>query len=125
MTQDVDIQLQVWKDLAISKQILMGAATDALGLDAECSTEELKEALNKAIQRARDADINIQQTRSQAANREVALKRFVALLQGALKEKPTRKRTKVSVAAKQRRLDEKRPRSRLRQERSSRINLED
>ncbi len=66
MTQDVDIQLQVWKDLAISKQILMGAATDALGLDAECSTDELKEALNKAIQRAKDADINIQQTRSQA-----------------------------------------------------------
>ncbi|TNF87478.1 MAG: hypothetical protein EP300_10555, partial [Gammaproteobacteria bacterium] len=66
MTQDVDMQLQVWKDLAISKQILMGAATDALGLDAECSTEELKQALNKAIQRAKDADINIQQTRSQA-----------------------------------------------------------
>ena len=44
----------------------MGAATDALGLDAECSTDELKEALNKAIQRARDADINIQETRSQA-----------------------------------------------------------
>ncbi len=66
MTQDVDVQLQVWKDLAISKQILMGAATDALGLDAECTTEELKEALNTAIQRARDADVNIQETRSQA-----------------------------------------------------------
>ncbi|MGD8840987.1 MAG: hypothetical protein PVI70_15395, partial [Gammaproteobacteria bacterium] len=66
MTQDVDIQLKVWKDLAISKQILMGAATDALGLDAECSTEELKQALDEAIKRARDADINIQETRSQA-----------------------------------------------------------
>lgn len=66
MTQDVDTQLKVWKDLAISKQILMGAAADALGLDAECSTEELKRALDEAIQRARDADINIQQTRSQA-----------------------------------------------------------
>jgi chromosome segregation ATPase len=58
--------LKVWKDLAISKQILMGAATDALGLDAECSTDELKKALNEAIKRARDADINIQETRSQA-----------------------------------------------------------
>jgi len=66
VTQDVDIQLKVWKDLAISKQILMGAATDALGLDAECSTEELKKALDEAIQRARDADINIQETRSRA-----------------------------------------------------------
>ncbi len=66
MSQDVDVQLQVWKDLAISKQILMGAATDALGLNAECSTDELKSALDLAIQRARDADINIQQTRSHA-----------------------------------------------------------
>ena len=65
MTQDVDIQLKVWKDLAISKQILMGAATDALGLDAECSSEELKAALDKAIQRARDADISIQEIRSE------------------------------------------------------------
>lgn len=66
MSQDVDIQLQVWKDLAISKQILMGAAADALGLDAECSTTELKAALDQAIQRARDADIKIQQTHSEA-----------------------------------------------------------
>lgn len=60
---DTDIQLQVWKDLAISKQILMGAATSALGLTSECSTSELKEALNKAIQRAKDADISILATR--------------------------------------------------------------
>ena len=66
MSQDVDVQLKVWKDLAISKQILMGAATDALGLDAECSTEELKTALNEAIKRAQDADINIQETRNHA-----------------------------------------------------------
>jgi chromosome segregation ATPase len=66
VSQDVEVQLKVWKDLAISKQILMGAATDALGLDAECTTEELKAALNEAIQRARDADLNIQETRSQA-----------------------------------------------------------
>ena len=66
MSQDVDVQLKVWKDLAISKQILMGAATDALGLDAECSTEELKTALNEAIKRAQDADVNIKETRSHA-----------------------------------------------------------
>ena len=56
MSQDVEVQLQVWKDLAISKQILMGAATDALGLDSECSTDELKSALDQAIQRAKDAE---------------------------------------------------------------------
>lgn len=66
MSQDVDVQLKVWKDLAISKQILMGAATDALGLDSECSTDELKIALNQAIKRAREADLTIQETRSHA-----------------------------------------------------------
>jgi len=66
VSQDVDVQLKVWKDLAISKQILMGAATDALGLNSECSTEELKTALTEAIKRARDADITIQATRAQA-----------------------------------------------------------
>jgi colicin import membrane protein len=60
---DTDIQLQVWKDLAISKQILMGAATSALGLSSDCTTSELKEALNQAIQRAKDADISILATR--------------------------------------------------------------
>lgn len=71
MAQDVDIQLQVWKDLAISKQILMGVATDALGLDAECTTEELKQALDRAIQRARDADSNIHQNQA-LAQRQIA-----------------------------------------------------
>ncbi len=71
MTQDVEIQLKVWKDLAISKQILMDAATDALNLDAECSTDELKQALDQAIKRARDADLEIRQTR-EAADAQVA-----------------------------------------------------
>jgi colicin import membrane protein len=66
VSQDVDVQLKVWKDLAISKQILMGAATDALGLNSECTTAELKTALNEAIKRAREADITIQETRSHA-----------------------------------------------------------
>ena len=75
---DIDIQLQVWKDLAISKQILMGAATDALGLDAECSTDELKSAMNEAIQRAKKADITVIQTR-EATEKEVAeMKALVA-----------------------------------------------
>ena len=86
MTQDVDIQLKVWKDLAISKQVLMGAATDALGLDAECSTEELKEALDKAIKRARDADINIQKTRSEADQQIAEYKRLAETAEQARKE---------------------------------------
>ena len=86
MSQDVDIQLKVWKDLAISKQILMGAATDALGLDAECSTEELKRALDEAIQRARDADINIRETRSQAEQQIADYKQQAETAEKARKE---------------------------------------
>lgn len=43
----------------------MGAAADALGLDAECSTDELKAAMNKAILQAKNADITIIETREQ------------------------------------------------------------
>jgi len=75
---DNDIQLQVWKDLAISKQILMGAATDALGLDATCTTDELKVAMNKAIQQAKDADITVVTTREQAERDMVEMKQLVA-----------------------------------------------
>jgi colicin import membrane protein len=75
---DTDIQLQVWKDLAISKQILMGAATSALGLTSECSTAELKEALNQAIQRAKDADISILATREKTDNELADMSQQVA-----------------------------------------------
>lgn len=62
-----EIQLQVWKDLAISKQVLMTTATDALGLNAECSPAELKDALEKAIQRAKDADQRIAEMEKKTA----------------------------------------------------------
>ncbi len=85
MTQaDVDIQLKVWKDLAISKQILMGAATDALGLDAECTTDELRAALDKAIERARDADNNIVKIRAQTDQELAEMK---ALVESSLQAK--------------------------------------
>ena len=83
---DIDIQLQVWKDLAISKQILMGAATDALGLDAGCTTAELKTAMNKAIQQAKEADITVIETREKA-NKEVSeMKALVAANEQARSE---------------------------------------
>ena len=59
-----------------------------------------------------------QKTRSQAANRELALERFVRLLQEALEKRPERKPTKVPSAARQKRLADKRHRSQLKRERS-------
>lgn len=63
---EIEVQLQVWKDLAISKQVLMSTATDALGLDPDCSSDELKEALEKAIKRSINADVNIKNAQEQA-----------------------------------------------------------
>ncbi len=83
---DNDIQLQVWKDLAISKQILMGAAADALGLDAECSTDELKTAMNKAILQAKNADITIIETREQTEKEISRMKAQVASSEQAMND---------------------------------------
>lgn len=95
---DNDIQLQVWKDLAISKQILMGAATDALGLDATCTTDELKVAMNKAIQEAKDADKTIVTTREQAEKDITEMTQQVAASELARNEAEE----KVAVALKAR-----------------------
>lgn len=63
---DLEMQLKVWKELAISKQVLMRAATDALKLDPNCSQEELKQALDAAIKRSIEADVDVSRAREQA-----------------------------------------------------------
>lgn len=64
---EFELQLKVWKDMAISKQVLMRAATDALGLDPDCSTEELKVTLDAAIKKVIDADANVKEANERAA----------------------------------------------------------
>ena len=78
MSADIDIQLKVWKDLALSKQLLMSAAIESLGLEAECSTIELKDALDKAIERAKGADANIAQTVEKTEKDVAEMKQLVA-----------------------------------------------
>jgi ribosome-associated protein len=66
-----------------------------------------------------------QQTRSQAANRELAVESFAELLRDALKQVPKRKKIRVSRAAKLPRLEEKKQHSVLKQDRSRRVPIED
>jgi colicin import membrane protein len=54
------IDLKVWKELAISKQLLIKTATDALGLDPECKEEELKVALVDGVQKIAKAESLVQ-----------------------------------------------------------------
>lgn len=59
-----------------------------------------------------------QETRSQATNRELAIERFAELLRAVLTPVAVRRKTRVGKAAKIRRLEAKRQRSRLKHERS-------
>ncbi len=60
-----------------------------------------------------------QKFRTQRANRRAAVERLQQLLTGALKNRPVRKKSKVPYAAKKRRLEEKKRRSLLKRQRST------
>jgi chromosome segregation ATPase len=62
----LELQLKVWKELAISKQILMRSATDALKLDPNCSQDELKVALDAVIKKIAEADTSVAVARQDA-----------------------------------------------------------
>jgi ribosome-associated protein len=66
-----------------------------------------------------------QSSRSQLSNREIAVERFIELLQSALKQLPPRKKTRVSKGAKLRRLEEKKERSIVKSQRSKKVPIED
>ena len=73
-----DLQLKVWKDLAISKQILMRAATDALKLDPECTQDELKEALEAALKKFARADAELVTAKNEATAAITGLEKKLA-----------------------------------------------
>jgi ribosome-associated protein len=84
---------------------------------SEEQRSRLRERLATRITRAGILHVTAQKHRSQAANREAALERFAELLREALREETPRRKTRVSRAAKQRRVDEKKRRGQRKQER--------
>jgi ribosome-associated protein len=78
-------------------------------------TEEQKERIRRRLGRRVSAQgilrVSASSSRSQSANREEALRRFVRLLEGAFARRKARRATAPSTAARRRRLDEKRRRS--------------
>ncbi|MDB3935183.1 hypothetical protein N9383_00505 [Granulosicoccus sp.] len=64
---DSEQQLRIWKDLAISKQMLMNEAATALKLKDDFTAEDLRAALDHSIKRARDADSDIAESRNRAS----------------------------------------------------------
>lgn len=63
--------------------------------------------------------VSSQKFRTQRGNRDEAIAQFARLLRSALHEKPKRKKTRVSKAARQRRLDDKKARAQLKRNRST------
>ena len=59
-------QIKIWKDLAISKQMMMHEAANGLNLKPDWTQEDLKVALDTAIKRATEADENMSRTLSEA-----------------------------------------------------------
>ena len=76
---------------------------------------QLLELLRSRIDPEGVLHIVAQDSRSQWRNREIAVERFVELLRKALKPKKKRIATKMTVAAKEQRLEQKKRRSRIKQ----------
>lgn len=83
---DTDLQLKVWKDLAINKQVMMNAATKALKLDKDCSLQELKQALEAVISRAAEAEAEIKKAQEEAELAVAAVEQKLAESQKALQD---------------------------------------
>ncbi len=109
----VDSRVTLWFDVASSKSL---------------STEQkqvIRARLATRVNKAGVLRVVCQKTRSQVANREGAIERFVELLHQVLRRVPEREKTQVPRAAKERRLAEKRRRSLLKRQRSKRIHPSD
>lgn len=79
----MEIQLKVWKELAISKQILMRGAAEALKLDPECSQDELKIALEDTLRKIGKADADVVAAREQARAAVAEMEKTLAVNQRA------------------------------------------
>ncbi len=90
----------------------------------ESLSDEQKQRILKRLKTRADKNgvirVVSQKFRTQSANRKEAVERFQKLLRDALQTKSERKKTKITYAAKQRRLNAKRQRSQLKQQRAKR-----
>lgn len=91
---------------------------------SEEQRQRLLERLATRITREGVLHVTSQKHRTQGENREAAVARLAELMAEALREEMPRKPTRVSKAAKKRRVDEKKRRGQRKRERSAPISLE-
>jgi hypothetical protein len=78
-----ELQLEVWKELAVSKQILVRTTASALNLDPECSEEELRQAVERLVRKAADAEAAATAAREQARTAVATIEHKMAASQQA------------------------------------------
>jgi chromosome segregation ATPase len=61
-----ELQLEVWKELAVSKQILMRTTATALKLDPDCTDDELRRAVEQLLKSSAEAEASAVTSREQA-----------------------------------------------------------
>jgi colicin import membrane protein len=76
---EFELQLKVWKDLAISKQMLMRSAAQALKLDPNCSQDELKQALDTVLEKIAESESSVRVAREQAQTAITALEQKLTI----------------------------------------------
>ncbi|MGH8099837.1 MAG: hypothetical protein ACREIW_00970, partial [Chthoniobacterales bacterium] len=96
-----ELQLKVWKELAISKQMMMRTAAEALKLDPECSPDELKKALDNALKKVAEADANVVSAKEQARQTVVSMEKTLVASQRA---QATAEATAADLTARQERM---------------------
>jgi ribosome-associated protein len=84
---------------------------------SEAEKERVRHQLKNRISENDELVIHVQEQRSQAQNRERALKRMVELIAGALRKKRRRVRTKPTEESRKKRLMKKKKRSRIKKQR--------
>ncbi len=85
---------------------------------SDAQKQHIRIRLAKRVDKDGVVRVISQKFRTQKANRRAAVERLQQLLAGALRVPPVRKETAIPYAAKQRRLEQKRQRSLLKQQRA-------
>jgi ribosome-associated protein len=89
------------------------------GLDTG-TRERLAARLGRRVNAEGLLQLSVRDTRDQARNREIAIRRLASLLAAALREPRRRRATRPSAGSREQRLDSKRRRSQVKRRRSER-----
>src|SRR5215831_17837788 len=94
----LELQLKVWKELAISKQMMMRSAAEALKLDPECTPEELKIALDAALKKIAESEAAAAAARAEAKQTIATIEKK---LEASQRAQGTAEATATDLTAKQ------------------------